>query len=91
MTTHALIERDYAILAALLDVRTRAPSPQTWFRPLDVGGTSGSHHSPTLRKLERRGLVDQKPRTAGGRKFGRLYRITNAGIVAYHTHRTGNP
>lgn len=77
-----LLDRDYEALGALLAASQLAPSPGAWFRPMDIGGSSGSHHSPTLRKLERRGLVEQKARTAGGRKFGRLYRITAAGTTA---------
>lgn len=31
-----------------------------WFRPMDIGGRDGSHHSNTLRQLVALGLVERK-------------------------------
>lgn len=31
-----------------------------WKRPMDVGGTNGSHHSGTLAQLARKGLAERK-------------------------------
>lgn len=31
-----------------------------WARPMDVGGTDGSHHSTTLSQLATRGLAERK-------------------------------
>lgn len=47
--------------------------PEIWFRPMDVGGQDASHHSATLRKLARRGLVTQT-RRAGHIRPSYLYR-----------------
>lgn len=55
-----------------------------WAKSLDFGGSNGSHHSVTLVKLTKRGLVEvMHPRTKqpwrsryGGNKY---YKITHAG------------
>jgi hypothetical protein len=36
-----------------------------WVRPMDIGGRDSSHHSATLRKLVRYGLVEQKRHYVG--------------------------
>lgn len=58
-----------------------------WFRPMDVGGTDGSHHSQTLRRLAKRGWVEAAPRhgLAGARLHSR-YRITLEGVRALANH-----
>ena len=33
-----------------------------WLRPMDIGGSDGSHHSSTLRQLWKKGLVQRRPR-----------------------------
>lgn len=50
-----------------------------WVRPMDVGGSDGSHHSYTLRKLADMGLVEQDVR--GGRQIRKAYkyRLTEKG------------
>ena len=52
-------------------------------RPLDLGGSNGSHHSTTLRALVQKGLVhrDREARRNGTRP-GCLYWITPAGVDA---------
>lgn len=49
-----------------------------WLRPLDLGGRDGSNHSAILAQLIRRGLVESKVRSYGGRGL-KLYRITLTG------------
>lgn len=52
-----------------------------WFRPMDVGGTDGSHHSYTLRRLYERDLAERKDRgSLAGIRPVYLYRITPLGI-----------
>lgn len=52
--------------------------PDGWRRPMDVGGSDGSHHSATLNTLTRRGFVQRQQR-AGYSRGSCLYRITDAG------------
>jgi hypothetical protein len=33
-----------------------------WWRPMDLGGHDGSHHSGTLRRLVKKGLVKRRRR-----------------------------
>ena len=47
--------RQEQLLQALISYRG-------WARPMDVGGTDGSHHSKTLAALWRQGLVERRPR-----------------------------
>jgi hypothetical protein len=47
-----LTERDHEVLASL--------DSEQFLRPMDIGGTDSSHHSATLAKLARYGLVEQK-------------------------------
>lgn len=56
-----------------------------WFKPMNVGGRNGSHHSRTLRKLERKGLIESERMTwAGASSRGsRRYRITEPGLKAH--------
>jgi hypothetical protein len=35
-------------------------APHVWLRPMDIGGRDGSHHSDTLKKLAKLGLVERK-------------------------------
>ena len=36
--------------------------PQKWVRPMDVGGSDGSHHSGTLAKLVKLGYAESRLR-----------------------------
>lgn len=65
--------------------------PMKWARPLDLGGSNGSHHSNTLNKLAKKGMVNFRFREGAepadgenGKRFfasrgAKLYRITPAG------------
>lgn len=51
-------------------------------RPLDIGGRNGSHHSYTLTKLVKRGLVSRAQRSAFGGRGSFRYKLTDAGAAA---------
>lgn len=42
----------------------------SFVRPMDIGGSNGSHHSPTLQKLARLGLIEQRRRNTLANAFG---------------------
>jgi len=48
-------------------------------RPLDLGGRNGSHHSATLNKLVRRGLVSRKARSPLTTRGSYRYSLTDLG------------
>jgi hypothetical protein len=52
----------------------REMPPGRWVRPLDVGGSSGSHHSCTLAALFRKGQVERRQRGVGGPRGSWEYR-----------------
>ena len=64
-----------------------------WLRPMDVGGTDGSHHSRTLARLVKAGLAERKKRGTltntlfNGRRGSYRYRITEVGESVYR-HNT---
>jgi len=64
------------------------PHHQTFARPLDIGGTSNSHHSNTLRRMAALGWVetDRKPNDARYGRRGIRYRITAKGAAALANH-----
>jgi hypothetical protein len=52
-----------------------------WFTPLSIGGGNRSHHSYTLKKLLKKGLIESQNR--GGillLRGSRVYRITESGL-----------
>ena len=57
--------------------------PQKWVRPMDVGGSDGSHHSGTLAKLVKLGYAESRRRCAsivgalGSNRAGKEYRALN--------------
>jgi hypothetical protein len=51
-----------------------------WARPMDCGGSNGSHHGATLAKLWRRNLVDRKGWKQ--RRAVNWYKINKAGRAA---------
>jgi hypothetical protein len=60
-----------------------------WATPMDFGGTNGSHHSGTAKKLAQLGLVDRYNyhtdrlnHFTGRAKGACVYRITDAGLFA---------
>lgn len=69
-TIRKVTDRDVEVLLALLDAG--------WTTPLRIGGSSRSHHSATLAKLVRHGLVLRKRRSTGVRGSW-LYRISPRG------------
>lgn len=76
-----MLDRDLEVLRALGDAKEAVPSMDGWLTPRFCGGTDGSHHSATLRKLVRQGLVERMER--GGQTRGSwLYRITPKGRQA---------
>lgn len=87
-------ERDRSVLSDLDWLNNFSQYPTRWARPMDIGGSNGSHHSNTLRKLERLGLVQSKqrgwpdpepgepePKWKPGKwnRGAKLYRVTDAG------------
>ena len=64
-----------------------------WLRPMDVGGTDGSHHNRTLARLIKRGFAERKRRgtltntLVNGPRGSYRYRITEAGESAFR-HNT---
>lgn len=83
MTVRPLTKRDIDTLGELdaavrnfleYDIRNG------FVRPLDCGGSNGSHHSPTLKKLAARGLVLRRKAWGGAHEKGSCsYRITEEG------------
>jgi hypothetical protein len=95
-----LTDRDYETLGELeaanrnlTDVGYRGG----WAKPLDCGGSNGSHHGTTLAKLSKAGLVEKKGYTPGCRAVW-MYMINDAGKSAWkqfcqqrRTLRAGQP
>lgn len=93
-------EREEMILASLAYNADHARYPKPWMTPLELDGRNGSHHSGTLAKLARKGLVNYRQR--GGReppqwenakplprghRGSKAYRITPAGREALERAR----
>lgn len=74
-------ERQLLLWLQGLSDRNRGPLNDGWVRPMDLGGSNGSHHHYTLQKLVRLGLVLERRRVCsivgalGSSKAGRLYHI----------------
>lgn len=51
-----------------------------WVRPMDIGGSDGSHHSATLKRLIRRGIVERKKR-------GTITNVLMVGIRGSYVYR----
>lgn len=67
-------------------LKTLAAAPvETWHRPMNVGGTGSSNHSYRLKKLVKRGFVEERLRGTMINFFGIQrrgsyeYRITDVG------------
>jgi hypothetical protein len=80
-----LTDRQKELLDSLFAQRDR------WVAPMQVGGTNGSHHSQTLRSLNKLGLVDRRKACWGHGvrtnepcrcKGSCRYRISDAGVQA---------
>lgn len=87
----ALKDRDFETLAEIEQANISHSTighRRGWAKPMDFGGSNGSHHSATATKLARHGLVEvESPsvKHAGRSKYwraGKLYRITAAGVAA---------
>ena len=100
MTLYTPNERERELLASLAWSADHATYPRPWQTPLDLGGTNGSHHSGTLAKLARKGLVNYKQRTGSeppkwenakplprGHRGSKAYRITPLGREALERAR----
>ena len=74
----SLTERDADVLWQL--------SEDNWVPAFFVGGSNGSHHSGTLRKLVRHGLVERN-RRGGWTRPSYVYRLTQAGADAHRAYR----
>jgi hypothetical protein len=63
-----LTVRDIEVLQTVVSVTRQMEKigVATWRQAIDFGGTNGSHHSYTLHKLHRRGLIEMKK--IGGRR-----------------------
>lgn len=91
-----LTERDIDTLNELAPLWR--DDPIKWHTTMEVGGTNGSHHSGTLAKLAKRGLVDFCQRGHGnmpelhnkrfrGRRGSKQYRLSEAGYAFLLAHR----
>ena len=76
--TDAVHTRRMALLAST--------SPDVWERPMDLGGSSRSHHSSDLGYLVKRRLVEKRPRASGYTRPSWLYRRTMAGTHYLRAH-----
>lgn len=73
-----LTEREIEVLREL--VPSCSDEAPRWMRPMDVGGSNGSHHSATLAKLVRKGLAEDTGRSVNMERGSKRYRATVAGI-----------
>lgn len=88
------------ILQSLRYVRYQSSYLREWVTPLDIGASNGSHHSGTLDRLAKKGLVRFKQRGAadppagenGGKiwrgRGSKCYQITPAGLAALQERTT---
>lgn len=81
--------RDIDLLEALVDYDEHGTrSKEIWARPMDVGGSSNSHHSCTLGKLVRYGYVEtMQRRSLPSTRGSRGYKITLKGLEFVRAHR----
>lgn len=87
-----LTERDFETLDDLASTnRDRVKNlgaEYEWAKPMDIGASDASHHSATLKKLGRRGLVDiedastKRPGCSKYWRAGCRYKINIAGQAA---------
>lgn len=81
-----LRESEYFVRKPINGVRT-AGGYEGWFTPLLIGGSNRSHHSYTLKKLIKKGLIETIQRHNWSAIRGsRIYRITESG-TQYLTDR----
>lgn len=96
LTWDYLTEREQEVLGELCAFR-RAFEKYDWHpegaRPMDVGGTNGSHHSYTLGKLVKKGLADHRKGLEWGKSSTRYrgskqYRATDRGMQVEKSRRS---
>ncbi len=66
-------------LRAATDNHLEVGYREGWCKPMDCGGSNGSHHSATLTKLVRHGLAESKGSGKHMTRGSKWYRITSAG------------
>lgn len=84
-----LTDRDYQTLGELEAANrnhTELDYRGGWAKPLDCGGSNGSHHGITLAKLNRAGLADRKGYNPGCRPVW-MYKINEVGKEALSKYR----
>jgi len=95
-----LTDRDIETLIELeASIRASRRYNNGFSKPLDIGGTNGSHHSQTLRKLADRGLAVRRKHGGPRERGSCLYGITEAGkevvglvtIARRYNRMTGEP
>lgn len=96
-----LTENQLDILRELTPSASEIDRGKTWWTPLEIGGSNGSHHSSTLAALAKKGFVrfkqrggSEPPAGENGKKMFRSrgsksYQITEAGAMALAAHREG--
>lgn len=82
----ALTEKELDVLGELECAKRTVPGWKGWLTPMFCGGSDGSHHSATLARLVRSGLVERK-RRAGYVRASYFYRITRAGLVIWRNSK----
>ncbi len=81
-----LTERQREVLECLASGRSL-----DWFRPMDCGGTDGSHHGATLRQLYAKGYATRNANIGSitDRRRVNHYRITERGHKALMERTNG--
>jgi hypothetical protein len=92
MTGKITTRREYETLRSLMSVSDyfRQNNIKKGFvRPMDVGGSKGSHHGSTLSRLAKKGLCDVSFYKPGTRRVN-SYKINNVGRFALQTWEKEN-
>ena len=81
-----LTERDYELLRELEAYERSEYRDPRGAAPIDLGGYNGSHHSGTLNKLARHGLIMRRYPPRPGHRGSQRYKLTEEGrrIVGEH-------
>ncbi len=90
MIAQEISDREFDILGYLLDAEHIRPDWDGWLTPMYCGGRDASHHSATLRRMTRKGLVLKK-RRAGHCRRSYLYKIGAVGKLALAKVRKVQP
>jgi hypothetical protein len=81
-----LRDEDWSVLNELCFANRGSQYPMEWCRPLDVGGHNSSHHSASLAKMVRYGFVESRQRSGHMSRGSKVYKITEAGVLALRSH-----